>query len=225
MSAESWVALLSLAVAGALMPGPIVVTTLLLRARGGIAAGAAFVAGMTVVRLAQGVAFGILFAAAEAEGSGDPGTIEAVLLLVLSIAFFIVAGRKAIADDDPDRPPPAWQAKIESMSPGGAFAVGAGYLLLGVKFWAFTLSAIAVIEDAAPGPGPAIAAFVGFVALTQAIPLLIVAAGLVVPERSAAGIGAISGWLERNDRLLVIALGLAFGTWFGLRALRGLGIL
>ena len=58
MTAESWAVLLSLALAGALMPGPIVVTTLLLRARGGIGAGASFVAGMTVVRLAQGVAFG-----------------------------------------------------------------------------------------------------------------------------------------------------------------------
>ena len=139
--------------------------------------------------------------------------------------FFVAAGRKAIADDDPDRPPPAWKTKIEAMSARGAFAIGAGYLLIGLKFWAFTLSAIAVIEDAAPEPAPATVAFIGFVALSQAIPLLIVAAGLVIPERSAAGIGALSGWLERNDRLLVIGLGLAFGTWFGLQALRGLGVL
>lgn len=225
MTAESGAVLLSLAVAGALVPGPILVTVLLLRARGGLVAAAAFVAGMTAVRLAQGLIFGFVFAAADAEGSTDPGAIESVFLLVLAIVFFIAAGRKALADDDPDRPPPAWKSRIASMSAPGAFALGAGYLLVGVKFWAFTLGAIAAIEDAAPGPGPATLAFTGFVAMTQSIPLLIVAASVVMPGRSAAAVGSLSGWLERNDRILIVILGLAFGSWFGLQALRGLGVL
>lgn len=225
MTAESGAVVLSLAVAGALVPGPILVTVLLLQARGGLGAAAAFVAGMTVVRLTQGLVFGFVFAAADQEASTDPGAIESILLLVLAIVFFIAAGRKALADDDPDRPPPAWKARIASMSAMGAFALGAGYLLVGVKFWAFTLGAIAAIEDAAPGPGPATLAFIGFVVLTQAIPLLIIAAGLVIPKRSAAAVGTLSGWLERNDRILIIVLGLVFGTWFGLQALRGLGVL
>ena len=225
MTAESGAVLLSLAVAGALVPGPILVTVLLLRARGGLIAAAAFVAGMTVVRLAQGLVFGLVFAAADEEASTDPNAIESVLLLVLAIVFFIAAGRSALADDDPDRPPPAWKARIASMSAAGAFALGAGYLLVGVKFWAFTLGAIAAIEEAALGPGPATLAFVGFVALTQAIPLLILAAGLLIPERSAVVVDALSGWLERNERILIVVLGLVFGTWFGLQALRGLGVL
>jgi threonine/homoserine/homoserine lactone efflux protein len=225
MTVESWAALLSLAAAGALVPGPILVTVLLLRARGGVTAAAAFVAGMTIVRVVQGLVFGLLFSAADADGPAEPATIEAVLLLVLAILFYVAAGRSVLSEDDPDRPPPRWKRKIESMSSPGAFVFGAGYLLVGVKFWAFTLGAIAAIEEAAPGPGPATVAFIGFVILTQAIPLSILAAAILVPRRSAAGIGAISDWLERNDRALVIVLGLAFGTWFALQALSGLGVL
>jgi hypothetical protein len=225
MDIEAWTTLFSLAVASAVMPGPIAVTMLLLRAPGGVPAAAAFVGGMTVVRLAQGVVFGVLLASAEAEGSADAGTVEAVLLLVLSIVLFIAAARAALADDDPDRPPPAWKAKIESMSAVTAFAIGLGYLLLGLKFWAFTLGAIAAVEEAAPEPGTAVVAFLVFVALAQALPLLAVAARLLAPVRSAAGLDAFSGWLARNDRRIAIVLGLTLGTWFGLQALRGLGLL
>jgi hypothetical protein len=35
----------------------------------------------------------------------------------------------------------------------------------------------------------------------------------------------VSGWLERNNRVIVIVLGLVFGAWFLLKALQGLGVL
>ena len=228
MTAESGAVLLSLAVAGALVPGPILVTVLLLRARGGLVAAAAFVAGthpchrapapgtrwpdrlgasagMTVVRLAQGPRLRLRVRCRRRGGSTDPGAIESVFLLVLAIVFFIAAGRKALADDiriastgagcdDPDRPPPAWKSRIASMSalvrsPSGPATCWSGSSSGRRSPWAqclrcFTLGGLAAIEDAAPGPGPATLAFTGFVAMTQSIPLLIVAASVVMPGRS-----------------------------------------
>jgi hypothetical protein len=33
------------------------------------------------------------------------------------------------------------------------------------------------------------------------------------------------GWLQRNNRVVVIVLGLVFGTWFLIKALSGFGVL
>jgi hypothetical protein len=55
--------------------------------------------------------------------------------------------------------------------------------------------------------------------------LTILAAAFVAPARSADTLAAVARWLERNNRQLVIALGVVFGTWFAVKALNGLGLL
>ena len=45
------------------------------------------------------------------------------------------------------------------------------------------------------------------------------------PERAAVMLDGIAGFLERNNRVIVIGLGLVFGTWFLLKALGDLGII
>jgi hypothetical protein len=43
--------------------------------------------------------------------------------------------------------------------------------------------------------------------------------------RGTSSSSTVSGWLERNNRHIVIGLGAVFGTWFMIKGLTGLGIL
>jgi len=222
---ELWTTLLPLAAAGALVPIQIVLVVLLLRGGGGVLAAAAFVGGMTAVRIVQGLVFGLIVSGTEANGANGPGTIASVLLVALALLFYVTAGRTALTEEDPDAPPPKWMSMARSMSWPRAFAFGAGFLMIGAKFWVFTLSAIAAIEDAELSRGTSALTFIAFVALSQAVLLTIVGVGALAPKRSAAVLDAVSGWLERNNRSLVVVLGLVFGTWFGVKGLSGLGVI
>lgn len=225
--ADVWGALIPLGIGSALVPIQIVVTILLLRSSSGRIAGVAWLAGMTVFRLAQGLVFGLLLSASgESEtSSGGPGTIVSVVLLVVGLLFWVTTLRQLLAHQDDDAPPPKWIAMIETVSPGKAFLLGVGFLAIGAKFWVFTLGAIAAIGDAGVEPAAAIGMFLVFVLLAESIHLAILAIAYSMPDRSDVLLGRMSDWLERRNRLLMIVLGAVFGTWFIFRALGGLGIL
>lgn len=223
---DLWGTLLPLALAGALVPIQIVVTVLLLRSPGGVRVGAAFVAGMTAVRLVQGVVFGLILSGAdEAQQATGPGTVASAILVVLAILLYVTAARSALGGDDPEAPPPRWMAMTDSMTGAKAFAFGAGFIAVAPKFWVFTLSAIAAIEAADLSAGGAAGAFLGFVVVTQSVVLTLVAMTALLPRRSTTLLEALAGWLERRNRALVVLLGLAFGTWFLLKGLGGLGVI
>jgi len=223
--AEPWTSLIPLALAGAMVPAQIVVTVLLLRTPGGVAKGAAFIGGMTVVRLTQGLLFGVLLSGADSIGGGDgPGTIGSVLLLVLGVVLLVTAGRSLLTEEDPDAPPPKWLAMTDSLTWPHSLALGVGFIAASPKFWVFTLGAIAVIEEAEPAAGAGAIAFLVFVALSQAVLLTLLVARAAAPRWSAGMLEAISGWLARHNQALVVLIGLVFGTWFALKGLSGLGV-
>jgi threonine/homoserine/homoserine lactone efflux protein len=223
---DLWVTLVPIALAGALVPVQIVMTVLLLRSPGGARVGGAFVAGLTTVRLLQGVVFGLLLSGAdEAQQASGPGTIGSAFLVVLGVLLYVTAARSALGEEDADAPPPRWMSMTDSMSGTKAFALGAGFLAIAPKFWVFTLSAIAAIEEADLSRGGATAAFLGFVVLTQSVVLTLVAMTALAPQRSGTLLDALAGWLERRSGALVVILGLVFGTWFLLKGLGGLGVI
>ena len=71
---DLWSSLIPLIVGGALVPIQIIVTTLLLRSKAGKVAAAAWVAGMTTLRLAQGLVFGLLLGSRTGSGSTSERT-------------------------------------------------------------------------------------------------------------------------------------------------------
>jgi len=223
-----WSTLLPLIVASALVPVQITLTVLLLRASVGTAA--AWVGGMTVTRLAQGVLFGVVFAGAGAlSGSQDgPGPVVSVVLLVVALLFLTKAAKLLLAgggDDDEDAQPPKWMKLTQSVTAGRAFLYGAGYVAIAAKLWVFTLGAIGAIDEAGLGRAASVALFLLFVALAEAIPIAVVAYAALAPSSSQAVLGRVSAWLEKNSRVIVIVLGFVFGAWFLLKALQGLGVL
>jgi hypothetical protein len=223
---ELWATLGPLVLGSALVPAQLVVTITLLRSAAGARAAVAFVGGMSGVRLAQGAIFGLATAASSAgDDEATASVLKSSLLLVVAILLLVMAIKKLSTGEDPDAPPPAWLTRISTMRPGHAFLAGAGMLLIGPKFWVFNLSAIAAIEEAALDRPAAVVTFLAFVALAALPTLSIVGLQVAAPERSDVLLERLFAWLGRNDRAIVITVGLAFGTWFLLQALAGLGLL
>lgn len=221
------ISLLPLIIGSALVPIQIVITVLLLRAPGGRATTLAWVAGMSTVRVIQGIVFGIVLgsAGASSEGEGGPGLIASVLLLMVGIVFYISAAKQLMNHPDEDAPPPRWMATFEHVAPSRAFVMGAGLVLVSAKFWTFTLGAIAVIWEADPGDGAAIAWYAAFVILAMSVHLGLLAVAFVAPARSDALLDRVNRGLTAYSRPIMITLGLVFGTLFMSKALDGLGIL
>lgn len=222
---ELLASLVPLIVGSAIIPVHIVITILLARAPGGRVAAAAWVGGMTVLRLAQGVVFGLVLDAGPAGDAEDDGVIVAILQLVLAVVFYLVAARKLLKVPDEDAPPPRWMTMLDGVTPPRAFALGFGVLAIGAKFWVFTLGAIAAIGEAELGLATSIGVFLLFVVLAQVVHLGIVGFAFVAPGRSDAVLGRFADLLTRYTRPILVVLGLVFGTWFLLGALEGLGIL
>lgn len=219
-----WTALVPLIVGSALVPVQLLVTILLIA--GSRLTALAWVAGTTTVRLVQGILFGLILGADDvAGGDGGPGPIASTLLLVVALMFLATAVRHLVGDHDPDAPPPRWMTALDGLSPARSFLYGAGAMVIGVKFWVFTLSAVAVIGDADLGQPDAAITFVVFVVLASSAQLALIAMAVAAPRRTDVALGRLSGWLTAHSEALMVVIGFVFGTWFLVKALDGLGVL
>ena len=221
-----WGSLLPLAIASAIVPVQLVITVLLLRSGHGRVVSLAWLAGMLTVRLGQGVVFGLLLGP-DVFGGGESGSSTAVsmLLLVVAILFLVMAARRLVDDPDEDAPPPRWMVGVESATPARAYLMGVGMLMIGAKFWVFTLGAISAIDAADIGQGGALLAYLVFVLLAMSVHLGIVGMAYAAPARADLVLTRFSGLLARYDRPVTIALGSLFGLWFLAKALDGFGII
>jgi len=88
--------------------------------------------------------------------------------------------------------------------------------------WVFTLSAIAVIEEAQVSPAANVLAFLFFGLLAQSLVLAPILVSAAAPTQSAKLLDAAQSWLERHNRVIVIAVSLIFGLWFLWKGISGL---
>jgi hypothetical protein len=224
---ELLLTLTPLIVGSALVPIQIIITILLLRAPAGRITAVAWVAGMTAVRLLQGIVFGLILAGRGGASSSESGSgvFVSVVLLVLAILFYVVAAKQLLKHPDEDAPPPRWMAMLDGVTPRKAFLLGMGLLAIGAKFWVFTLGAMSAIGAAGLGQPGATLAFLLFIVLAESIHLGVLGLAYAAPDRADAALGRFSEALKRYNGPIMIALGLVFGTWFLLKALAGLGII
>lgn len=220
-------ALVPLMVASALLPLQITVTILLAQSASGRIAAAAWVAGMVVVRLIQGLLFGVVLSrgVAEAEGPARPGPIASTLLLVVGVTLLASAIRGWRKEPDEDAPSPRWMNMIGAATPGQAMAAGAGVVAASPKLWVFTLGALAAIAEADLAPSLAAAVYIAFTIVALSVHLAVVGLAYLQPDRADAVLGSLSDGLARYARPLKIGLGVIFGTWFLVKALAGFGLL
>jgi len=223
-----WTTLVPLIFGAAFVPMQIIVTILLLRRSRGAAL--AWVAGMAFVRLAQGVVFGLILTssdAASADASADDGAglIASTLLLVVALLLLVTAVRQYLKEDDPDGSSPKWLTTIDQMSAVKCFGAGAAIIIIGAKFWVFTLGVVGAIGDASIGRGAGIATFVVYVVLAASIHLVLIGVAVTLPSRSDAVLESTSTWLTEHNRVILMVMSAIFGTWFLAKALDGFGVI
>lgn len=223
-----WASLIPLILGSAILPMQIIVTIVLRRSQAGLLSAAGFVAGMTVLRLLQGMVLGLLIGSAqsmETQLATGAGPVLSTILLVAGVLLLATALRQSLTGEDPDAPPPRWLGMAESMRPGSAFGFGMLLVALGGKWWLFTLGAVAAITDADLGHPATALAYVLFVALAELPVILIVLLSALAPTRSAPLLDAVSTWMEDHSHGIVIAACLVFGLWFVVKALNDFGVL
>jgi Sap, sulfolipid-1-addressing protein len=213
-------------IVGASLGGPawIIIALVLLRGEGGLAKAAAFLTGAMTVRLLQFVLFSRVFGAiVSAEGEDVFDLIPATLLLVAGLLLLITAARTWWnSEDDPDAPPPKWMTALGSMSALRAFGMATVLMAVGIKQWVFTLSAIALIDEAKVSKIGSVLAYLFFIVAAHSLTLSTLIGSAVAPSVSAKCVQVMLGWLERNNRWIKIIVSLAFGTWFLARGMSGL---
>lgn len=211
------VSLLPYIIGSAVVPLQIIISLLLLKSPNqGLFKAVAFVAGMTITRLLQGLIFSLFLSgsAALTEGSSGKNPVISTLLLVLGILLLIVAYKKWRGEDDPDDLPPKGLTMIDSLTPLKAFGLGLGLPLIAAKLWVFTLSALATIAAAQLGQPSSTIAYLLFILLAESLLLFPILTRILIPERSKIVLTKLSAWLTRNSRPISIVVSLVFGLFF-----------
>lgn len=205
--------LIPTALVGAVNVVPITVVATLLMARGGLARAIAFGIGQIGTFAVIGV-IALATASTNAESSESGSVVTATVIAVVGALLLIFAVKQLLGAPDPDAPPPAYMAKLETMSVGAALVMGAGLALINVKQLAIYAAGVAEIVESD------VSAAQGWLAL--AILILLIQIGVIIPILAyvfARGwatktLMTLRGWLVRHNRLLSIVLGLVVGAWF-----------
>lgn len=217
--------LLPVTIGAAVLPLWIIITLLLLRGKGGPVRAAAFVAGGMAVRVLQFMLFSRVFGAiVSAEGKDVFDLIPSTLLLMAGLLLFLTAVKMCVwrKDDDADAPPPRWVAILEYVSAPRAFGIAAVMMVVGLKPWVFTLSAIAIIDEGMAGRIGSVIAYLFFLLGAHSLMLTPIVISAIVPAHSKKILETALAWLERNNRMITIICSLAFGAWFFAEGMSGL---
>ncbi len=219
------VSLLPFIIGSAVVPLQIIIGLLILKSpKKGLFKAIAYVSGMTITRLLQGLIFGFILSrsTALADGSSGKSPVISTLLLLLGILLLIAAYKKWSKEDDPDDPPPKWLTRIDHLTPLKAFGIGLGLPLVAAKLWVFTLSALATIASAQLGQPASAIAYILFILLAESLLLLPILMRILLPEQSKSVLLKLSAWLARNNRPITITVSLVFGLLFLRSGISGL---
>jgi hypothetical protein len=163
----------------------------------------------------QFVLFSRIFGAVlESGGESELNLMSSVLLLLAGIVLLITAVKTWFKETDPEAPPSKWMAAIGRVSAPVAFGMAVVMMSLGFKQWVFTLSAIAVIDEAKVGKIATVIAYLLFIVAAQSLMLAPIISSAFAPSQSSKIVGAMLSWLERNSRAITIAVSLVFAVWF-----------
>jgi hypothetical protein len=221
--ADVLVAIIPIVVGAALMPGWVVLALLLLQRPDGVLAGAAFIGGMTAVRLLQELAFGTAFASLdEARDSGQASVIVSTIFVVMGLAMWATAIGQMVRRNDPDAPPSHWLASLQTRPAAILVAFGAILVITSGKQWMFMLATMGTIRQGDLNLVEAVIVYLLYVVgagLLLILPIVAVATGQV---RSVTMVRRAEEWLESQSRHIVIVVSAVFGAWFLWKGFAGL---
>lgn len=218
---EIIIELLPMILGCAIVPVWLTVNLIILMGARGVVRSAAFIAGVTLVRLLVGVLFGFVFGPSP-DSAGGPSPVTSTLLLVVGVLFAISAGKYYLKEPDADEPAPKWMTTVDSLTPGRLFLLGGGWGLLGPKPWIFTLSALSVIREAPLSVSEGVIAYLIYVLGSLVLFLIPLILAAVAPKTAETALGQMRGWLERNNRAIMMVVSAVFAVLFLYKGITGL---
>lgn len=211
--------LLPLIVGSVLMPTWVLIVLVLLSGNRGLAEAAASVSGITLVRLVQGVIFGVVYGASEhAHAGNEQQVVVSTLLLIAGILMWAAALKQVFGGEDAGNPAPKLMSMVSALTPLKAMGLGALLVMTSSRAWIFTLAALGVIGQAELGYAWGVTAFLLYVLGAE----LLLIAPILMYTRSSAWLDAATLWLEHHNRPVVIAVSLVVGSFFLWRGITGL---
>jgi hypothetical protein len=218
---EAIIKCIPLMIGAALTPVWVMIVFLLLRSEGGLFKAVAFVLGLFLVRLTQGLVFGYEFVNSVIARANAPIIVNMCLMLA-GIFLWYTAIQKFRKEPDPDEPTPKWMAKVDAFSAGRIFMVAAIWMAFSPKQWIFTLGALGIIATSNLTNPVDLLAFVIFVIGAQMFVLVPIVVAIVAPGQSSRWIDVGNAWVERNNRRIVIVISVIFGCYFFYKGFTGL---
>ena len=221
MLADLWVNLLPILAVMFISPARTLAVILLLHTPKKSVTAFAYVVGMISAMMVQGLLLGFLMTmvglTVERRG-GDLMTVVSILFIVTGI-ILLSGAAKFMANDDDDKAPPDWFAKIEIMSPAQALKLGFGWLMVSPKQWVLVLTAVAVIFTAYLPPLISALNFFVFTLLVQTVFFVIIGISVLMPNRSQKILDSLFAWLKKHLMALAIGIFGFFGIFFLLKGL------
>ncbi|WJJ11831.1 GAP family protein [Prescottella equi] len=206
--------LLTLAVAIAVSPVPIIATTLLLMGPRARILGPSFLTGWVLGVLLSVATFTTLAGALPESSPDESRPVAGTLQLLLGAALLGMAGRQWHSRPQPGDEPelPAWMTKIDTIRPGAALGTAALLAAVNPKNLFLAMAAGSTLGTSGLGAG-AIAICIGiFVAVASLMIAVPVSGYLVAPERAAPLLDSIRTWLASNTAAIMTVLLLILGT-------------
>ena len=206
--------LLPLIIGSIAMPSWALLVLALLSGGRGTVEAIAVVAGVTSVRLLQGIAFGTILSAYELNRHlVSPGVIVSALLIVLGVLMWVMALRQVFQQDDLQL-----MSMVGALTPLRALGLGALLVATSTRAWIFTLAALGLIEQAELDLAPSVIAYLLYVLGAEA--LLI--APILLSGRLSRQLAVAARWLEKYNRPILVVVSAAVGCFFLWRGLVGL---
>jgi len=143
-------------------------------------------------------------------------------LLVTGIVFLSNALVIYLSEKDPDDPPPRWMKLVDSLSPRKLFLLGIAGVVIGVRPWIFTLSALSVIHDANMTWTQSVIAYSIYVVGCMTLLLIPLGLGIFAPGKSKPTFIKMRRWLETNSHLITMFVSAVFGAFFLFKGIVGL---
>lgn len=225
--AELTLSLITLAIAATLQPTQVMAMIILLGTLRGATNGLAYLAGMTLFRLALGGVSWVLFTGIEESietSGGEFDFVVGAILMILGLLMLVHALRQVFYASGEDQAAASWLDKLEVVRPLQAFLAGVAFLALDPRDWIIDISAVNLIAETDLSNTQSLLAYIFYILMAQSllwIPLLLV---VLVPVRAQRSLALLNNWMKVNEKRIEIVVATLFGLLFLAIGLEHLGV-
>jgi len=219
--------LIPLAIAACLQPPQLIAQVIFMQTKRGFANGWAYFIGITAFRLTLGGLLWLLISKVEetVEASGNRFDIfVGAVLIVLGLVLLIFALRQALNAPNSDEPALSWTEKLQTVKPYQAFLIGISFLALDPKDWLVDFSAVDLIAAADLTNLNSLISYLVYTLMAQSLLLAPLVLVLFSPIKGQEILDRLKGWLERNERIIMVSIAILLGCVFIFNGLARLGV-